>query len=107
MLSSADVTGVQFTTTRMRTGYDMVEVDAFLDEVEATVVGFNREAELAREREAVLRTQCEQLQARVDYLEQHPEFRGDAASVMALAQANANEIIAAARAQADRLRSGA
>ena len=106
-LTPQDVRAVQFTTTRMRVGYEMTEVDAFLDEVETSLVAGERELQQAREREAVLRTQCEQLQARVDYLEAHPELRGDAASVMRIAQATADEIIAAARVAAEGLRSGA
>lgn len=106
-LSPQDVRAVQFTTTRMRVGYEMTEVDAFLDEVEVALAAKERELQQVREREAVLRTQCEQLQARVDYLEAHPELRGDAASVMRIAQATADEVIAAARASAAHLRSGA
>ena len=105
-LSPQDVRAVQFTTTRMRVGYEMSEVDDFLDRVEATVAAGERELQQVREREAVLRTQCEQLQARVDYLEAHPELRGDAASVMRIAQATADEIIAAARIEAQRARAG-
>lgn len=106
-LTPQDVRAVQFTTTRMRVGYEMSEVDVFLDEVQATLIAGERELHQAREREAVLRTQCEQLQARVDYLEAHPEFAGDAASVMRIAQATADEIIAAARVAAATMRSGA
>ena len=36
-LTPADVHNQQFTTVRMRTGYDMDEVDAFLDAVEAEI----------------------------------------------------------------------
>lgn len=105
-LTPQDVRAVQFTTTRMRVGYEMAEVDAFLDRVEAALAGFESQLQQAREREAVLRTQCEHLQARVDYLEANPELRGDAGSVMRIAQATADEIIAAARVEAERLRAG-
>ena len=105
-LTAAEVRATQFSTTRMRAGYDMDEVDAFLDRVEGALAGSERELLQAREREAVLRTQCEQLQARVDYLESHPELRGDAESVMRIAQATADEIIAAARVEAARVRAG-
>jgi DivIVA domain-containing protein len=105
-LTPQEVHAVQFTTTRMRVGYEMDEVDAFLDRVEGALAGSERELQQAREREAVLRTQCEQLQARVDYLEAHPELRGDAESVMRIAQATADEIIAAARVEAARVRAG-
>ena len=105
-LTPQDVRAVQFTTTRMRAGYEMAEVDDFLDRVEGALAGTERELQQAREREAVLRTQCEQLQARVDYLEAHPEMRGDAESVMRIAQATADEVIAAARVEAERVRAG-
>ena len=36
-LSATDVRSVVFTTTRMRLGYDVEEVDAFLDQVEWSV----------------------------------------------------------------------
>ncbi len=94
-----EVRAVRFTTTRMRVGYEMAEVDDFLDAVDGTITALMAEAARARDGEAVLRTQLEQVQRRVEYLEGHPEFRGDAASVMRIAQATANEIIARARAE--------
>lgn len=106
-LRATDIESVQFATTRMRIGYDMAEVDSFLDDVQATIAQLAHELAIAQEREAVLRTQCASLQSRVEYLEEHPEFRGDAASVMALAQATADEIIAAARTAATPPRSAA
>ena len=105
-LTPQDVRAVQFATTRVRVGYEMTEVDGFLDRVEAVLASAERGAQQARELEAVLRTQCEQLQARVAYLEAHPQMRGDAESVMRVAQATADEIIAAARLQAQQVRSG-
>lgn len=105
-LSPQDVRAVQFTTTRMRVGYEMAEVDEFLDRVEAALALGERELQQLREREAVLRTQCDHLQARVTYLEAHPEFRGDAESVLRIAQATADEIISAARVEAQRVRTG-
>ena len=36
-LTPADVRNKQFSTTRLRPGYDEEEVDAFLDEVEAAL----------------------------------------------------------------------
>ena len=37
-LTPADVRNKQFSTTRLRPGYDEEEVDAFLDEVEACLL---------------------------------------------------------------------
>lgn len=64
-LTPAEVRGVQFATTRMRAGYDMDEVDAFLDIIEADVAQYSDEVQRVRDGEAVLRTQCDQLQSRV------------------------------------------
>ncbi len=64
-LTPAEVRGVQFATTRMRAGYDMDEVDAFLDIIEADVAQYSDEVQRVRDGEAVLRTQCDQLQSRL------------------------------------------
>ena len=68
-LTAADVRAMQFATTRMRSGYDMDEVDAFLDIIEADVAQYADELQRSRDGEAVLRTQCDQLQARVEVAE--------------------------------------
>jgi cell division septum initiation protein DivIVA len=54
----------------MRAGYDMDEVDAFLDIIEADVSQYADELQRSRDGEAVLRTQCDQLQARLTGAEQ-------------------------------------
>jgi len=54
----------------MRGGYDMDEVDAFLDIIEADVSQYTDELQRSRDGEAVLRTQCDQLQARLTAAEQ-------------------------------------
>ncbi len=64
-LTPAEVRGVQFATTRLRSGYDMDEVDAFLDIIEADVAQLTDDLQRSRDGEAVLRTQCDQLQQRV------------------------------------------
>jgi len=69
-LTAAEVRATQFSTTRMRAGYDMDEVDAFLDIIEADVAQYVDELQRSRDGEAVLRTQCDQLQARVTAAEQ-------------------------------------
>jgi DivIVA domain-containing protein len=133
-LTAAEVRATQFSTTRMRSGYDMDEVDAFLDIVEADVSQYADELQRSRDGEAVLRTQCDQIQARLTAAEQrlaeadarptaaavvaaaedadvpaelaaqlgdHPE----AAAVLAVAQRTADEIIRAAEARAQAVRS--
>ena len=57
-LSPEDVSNKRFTAVRLREGYDMGEVDAFLDEVEAELVRLNRE-------NAELRTKLETAQTGV------------------------------------------
>ncbi len=42
-LTPEDVSNKRFTAVRLREGYDMGEVDAFLDEVEAELVRLDRE----------------------------------------------------------------
>lgn len=69
-ITAADVRATQFGTTRMRSGYDMDEVDAFLDIIEADVAQYADELQRSRDGEAVLRTQCDQLQARLTAAEQ-------------------------------------
>jgi DivIVA domain-containing protein len=69
-LTPAEVRGTKFSTTRMRAGYDMDEVDAFLDIVEADVAQYSDDLQRSRDGEAVLRTQCDQLQVRLGIAEQ-------------------------------------
>ena len=57
-LTAAEVRATEFATTRMRAGYDMDEVDAFLDIIEADVAQYADELQRSRDGEAVLRTQC-------------------------------------------------
>ena len=68
-LTPADIRSVQFSTTRMKSGYDMDEVDAFLDKVEAELGALISQTQAARDSEAVLRAQCDQLVGRVSELE--------------------------------------
>lgn len=72
-LTAAEVRATKFSTTRMRSGYDMDEVDAFLDIVEADVAKYADDLQRSRDGEAVLRTQCDQLQARLTATEQRLE----------------------------------
>src|SRR3954454_8231942 len=47
-LTPEDVSNKRFTTVRLREGYDMTEVDQFLDEVEAELERMTREADELR-----------------------------------------------------------
>ena len=69
-LTAAEVRATTFATTRFHLGYDMDEVDEFLDIVEADVAQFADELQRSRDGEAVLRAQCDQLQLRVGVAEQ-------------------------------------
>lgn len=64
-LSPHDVRDVRFGTTRMRAGYDMAEVDAFLDTIEAAVESYTTELRHSRDEADALRSQVHQLQARL------------------------------------------
>ncbi len=69
-LTPADVRAIAFRATRMRAGYDMDEVDEFLDAVQETIGHLGVDVARYREAESVLMVRCEQLQARIAFLEQ-------------------------------------
>jgi len=68
-LSPEDVRNTMFGTTRMRTGYDMDEVDAFLDVIESDMVRRSEEVQRALEAEESMRAQNALLNAHVRELE--------------------------------------
>jgi DivIVA domain-containing protein len=89
-LSPQDVHDKQFKLVRNSTGYDMDEVDSFLDEVEAEVARLTDELAIARE----------QLAAAAPV----PEAAGTsaaAARILEMAQRTADEYVAEARRKAD------
>ena len=53
-LSPEDVQNKEFTTVRLREGYDMQEVDEFLDEVEAELTRMHRENDELRQKLAAV-----------------------------------------------------
>ncbi len=131
-LTPADVRAKQFAATRVRSGYDVDEVDVFLDVVEADIAALSGDLQQARDESAVLRSQHSQLQSRlrsaerelaaahergssasstplrndtVEIIRVDPAlFTGDAAEVMKIAQVTADEIIGSAQKQARRIR---
>ena len=131
-LTPSEVRATQFATTRIRSGYDVDEVDAFLDIVEAEIAALSSNLQQARDESAVLLTQYSQLQSRlrraelelaavqergptssstairhdtVEIVRPDPAlFTGDAAEVLKIAQVTADEIIGAAEKQANRIR---
>ena len=124
-LTAAEVRATKFSTTRLRAGYDMDEVDAFLDIVEADVAQYADELQRTRDGEAVLRTQCDQLQARLNAAEERlasapvvvPEAQppadvselvagdAEAETVLALAERTADEMLRYAESRAEAIRS--
>ena len=129
-LTAADVRATKFSTTRMRSGYHMDEVDAFLDVIETELAQLADELEGRRDAEGLLRTQCDQLQARLSAAEERlaatavlaatpaptnePQAPADiahlvqgdaeATTVLAIAERTADEIVHYAQVRADRIR---
>src|ERR1022692_2651540 len=117
-LTPADVREKQFSTTKLRRGYDEGEVDAFLDEVEAELSRLILEnealrADLVDSRAGMAQTQV--LSSPVAVPAPEPERRlipgaedtpaaegsiGAAARILALAQNTADQAIADARREA-------
>jgi len=125
-LTPADVRNKQFSTTRLRPGYDEEEVDAFLDEVEAALdelIQDNEElraklAEVLRGKPpATLSPQADLHEMAQEPVRREPERRPEpvmmssprpaednmdtVARVLALAQQTADQAIADARREAD------
>jgi DivIVA domain-containing protein len=89
-LSAQDVHDKQFKLVRNSTGYDMDEVDAFLDEVEAEIARLADEVGAAQE----------QLAAMSAVPEAEPTSAA-AARILEMAQRTADEYLADARRKAD------
>lgn len=113
-LSAQDVHDKQFKLVRNSTGYDMDEVDAFLDEVESEIASLT-EALAAAQDQARLREQATAEQAPAeeappvpgptpaqDAVAQPPEASLAAARILELAQRTADEYVADARRTAER-----
>jgi len=64
-LSAQDVRDARFGTTRIRAGYNMAEVDAFLDQVEDTIAHTSSEGQRLGDEIEALRSQVQQLQGRL------------------------------------------
>lgn len=68
-LSASDVRAVRFGTTRMRAGYNMAEVDAFLDTVEQAIARYSSESVRLTDEADALRSQVQQLQGRLEAMQ--------------------------------------
>ncbi len=123
-LTPEDVQNKEFTTVRLREGYDMQEVDEFLDEVEAELSRMHRENDELRDKLAAvtrgggLVSAAETLGGPQRQAEgpkpppsaaaaPAPAVAGQpaeaAAKVLALAQKTADELVADSKLEADRL----
>jgi DivIVA domain-containing protein len=87
-LSPQDVHDKQFKLVRNSTGYDMDEVDAFLDEVEAEIAGLVDELQAAQEHPVQAVPEAESTSAA-------------AARILEMAQHTADEYLIEARRKAD------
>jgi DivIVA domain-containing protein len=126
-LTPEDVQNKEFTTVRLREGYEMQEVDEFLDEVEAELARLLRENEELRQKLAAVTrggaaATAEPVQPPQPQQQRRPEPTPPepkpapqvaappgappheaAAKVLALAQKTADELVADAKAEADKL----
>lgn len=68
-LSASDVRAVRFGTTRLRAGYNMAEVDAFLDTVEQAIAGYSSESVRLADEADALRSQVQQLHGRLEAMQ--------------------------------------
>jgi DivIVA domain-containing protein len=122
-LTPEDVQDKQFATVRLKEGYDMDEVDDFLDEVQAELARLHRENDELRDKLAAVTRGGglpETPPARQGEGQKPPSTSPPAtgaaaqgqpaeaaAKVLALAQRTADELVADAKAEADRLLSDA
>jgi len=97
LVTASEVHEVKFGTSRLRAGYDMGEVDAFLDRVEATLLSLERALSSARDEQDMLRSQYERLQERLD------QPSGTSTEPVPVVSAEAD--VLAAQQKADRIRS--
>jgi DivIVA domain-containing protein len=71
-LTPQDVRDVTFGTTRLRAGYNMDEVDSFLDSVEATIAALTKALIHARDQEHIHRSQIDRLHERLAHASDPP-----------------------------------
>lgn len=126
-LSPEDVQNKEFTTVRLREGYDMQEVDEFLDEVEAELTRMHRENDELRDKLAAVSRSGGVVSAAVTPAPPRPAEMPTpppaapapapapaaapsgpppieaAAKVLALAQKTADELVADSKLEADQL----
>lgn len=107
-MTPEDVRAKQFATVRMRTGYDMEEVDAFLDEIEAEVARLSTENERLRDEAVQARTSLAEAEERAvaapvpaPSAAPAPPPGEQALKMLEMAQKTADDTVADARTKAD------
>ena len=65
-VSASDVREVRFGTTRIKAGYDISEVDQFLDRVEKAIAAYTENYQRAQDEADALRSQVQQVQRRLE-----------------------------------------
>jgi len=68
-LSANDVREVRFGTTRIRAGYDISEVDEFLDRVEKSIAEYTDNYRRVQDEAEALRSQVQQIQGRLEAIQ--------------------------------------
>jgi len=68
-LSANDVREVRFGTTRVRAGYDISEVDEFLDRVEKALAAYADNYRRVQDEAEALRSQVQQIQGRLEAIQ--------------------------------------
>ncbi|HEV8025112.1 MAG TPA: DivIVA domain-containing protein [Candidatus Nanopelagicales bacterium] len=68
-VTASDVRQVRFGTTRLKAGYDISEVDEFLDRVEKSITAYSINCQQAQDEAEALRSQIQQVQSRLESLQ--------------------------------------
>lgn len=68
-VTASDVRQVRFGTTRLKAGYDISEVDEFLDRVEKSIAAYSTNCQQAQDEAEALRSQVKQVQSRLESLQ--------------------------------------
>ncbi len=109
-LSASDVANKQFTTVKLREGYNMEEVDGFLDEVEAELGRLHREIDDLTAKAAAAPAAAPVVAVPVapevpaaPVAPAAPPASDSAVQMLALAQKTADEHLAAAKVEANRI----
>lgn len=110
MITPADIDRKQFTTVRLREGYDQDDVDGFLDQCSRALTGSTAREAAAQVELSRLKSQAAVLKRQLDTYgtaptaalpQVIPEYLGDVSRILSVAQQTADQQTAEARGQAD------